>query len=228
MNIDHSIIKSYIVYIQNIYENLGSTTTFEDLNPINQIIYNNLNILSILLIHVINNYEMYNLFNNNISIINNDIYNLTTSSSASSSIFNNTYQIIYLPDISLMADSTRINLSMSSVLTYNQIITYLKGVLKYNINYTRLANADEALAEALRIRREKELEGKNITIKKIKSLVEGLQKHFRVPASFKDATLEQMQGLIEKVHELGRERGWRNLILTNQEMQEMVNYYEQK
>ena len=135
MNFDHSIIKSYIVYIQNIYENLGSTTTFEDLNPINQIIYNNLNILSILLIHVINNYEMYNLFNNNISIINNDIYNLTTSSSASSSIFNNTYQIIYLPDISLMADSTRINLSMSSVLTYNQIITYLKGVLKYNINY---------------------------------------------------------------------------------------------
>ena len=103
-----------------------------------------------------------------------------------------------------------------------------KERLKYNINYTRLANADEALAEALRIRREKELEGKNMTIKEIKSLVEGLQEHFRVPASFADATLEKMQVLIEKVHELGRERGWRNLILTNQEMQEMVNYYEQK
>jgi hypothetical protein len=37
-----------------------------------------------------------------------------------------------------------------------------------------------------------------------------------------------MQGLIEKVHELGRVRGWHNLILTNQEMQEMVNYYQQK
>jgi len=33
-----------------------------------------------------------------------------------------------------------------------------KERLKYNINYTRLANADEALAEALRIRREKELQ----------------------------------------------------------------------
>jgi len=103
-----------------------------------------------------------------------------------------------------------------------------KERLKYNINYTRLANADDALAEALRIRREKELEGKNMTIKEIKSLVEGLQEHFRVPASFKDATLEEMQEIIEKVHELGRERGWHNLILTNQEMQEMVNFYQQK
>jgi hypothetical protein len=103
-----------------------------------------------------------------------------------------------------------------------------KERLKYNINYTRLANADEALAEALRIRREKELQNENMTIKEIKSLVEGLQKYFRVPASFADATLEEMQGLIEKVHELGRERGWHNLILTNQEMQEMVNYYQQK
>jgi len=67
-----------------------------------------------------------------------------------------------------------------------------------------------------------------MTIKEIKSLVEGLQKYFRVPASFADATLEEMQGLIEKVHELGRERGWHNLILTNQEMQEMVNYYQEK
>jgi len=103
-----------------------------------------------------------------------------------------------------------------------------KERLKYNINYTRLANADEALAEALRIRREKELQNENMTIKEIKSLVEGLQQKYQVPASFADATLEQMQELIEKVHELGRERGWHNLILTNQEMQEMVNYYQQK
>jgi len=67
-----------------------------------------------------------------------------------------------------------------------------------------------------------------MTIKEIKSLVEGLQEYFRVPASFADATLEEMQVLIEKVHELGRERGWNNLILTNQEYQEMVNYYQQK
>jgi hypothetical protein len=117
---------------------------------------------------------------------------------------------------------------MSESLGFKVSFENAKERLKYNINYTRLTNADEALAEALRFRREKELEGKNMTIKEIKSLVEGLQEHFRVPASFKDATLEEMQGLIEKVHELGREKGWHNLILTNQEMQEMVNYYQQK
>jgi len=103
-----------------------------------------------------------------------------------------------------------------------------KESLKYAINYTRLANKDEAVAEALRYKREKKLLRINMTITEFNSLVEGLQEHFRVPASFKDATLEQMQVLIEKVHELGRERGWHNLILTNQEMQEMVNYYQQK
>jgi len=103
-----------------------------------------------------------------------------------------------------------------------------KESLKYAINYTRLANKDEAVAEALRNKREKKLLRINMTITEFNSLVEGLQEHFPVPASFKDATLEEMQGLIEKVHELGRERGWRNLILTNQEMQEMINYYQQK
>jgi hypothetical protein len=117
---------------------------------------------------------------------------------------------------------------MSESLGFKVSFENAKERLKYNINYTRLANADEALAEALRIRREKELQNEHMTIKEIKSLVEGLQEHFRVPASFKDATLEQMQVLIEKVHELGRDRKWYNLILTNQEMQEMVNYYQEK
>jgi len=103
-----------------------------------------------------------------------------------------------------------------------------KESLKYAIDYTRLANKDEAVAEALRYKREKKLLGINMTFTEFNSLVEGLQLKYPVPASFKDATLEQMQELIEKVHELGRERGWRNLILTNQEMQEMVNYYQQK
>jgi hypothetical protein len=117
---------------------------------------------------------------------------------------------------------------MSESLGFKVSFENAKERLKYNINYTRLANADEALAEALRIRREKELQNEDMTIKEIKSLIQGLQEHFRVPASFAEATLEEMQELIEKVHELGRERGWNNLILTNQEMQEMVNYYEQK
>jgi hypothetical protein len=103
-----------------------------------------------------------------------------------------------------------------------------KESLKYAIDYTRLANKDESTAEALRKKREKQLLGEKMTIKEFNSLVEGLQQKYQVPASFAEATLEEMQGLIEKVHELGRERGWHNLILTNQEMQEMFNYYQQK
>jgi hypothetical protein len=103
-----------------------------------------------------------------------------------------------------------------------------KESLKYAIDYVRLVNADEALAEALRIQRQKKLLGEKMTIKQLNSLVEGLQKNYFVPASFADATLEKMQELIEKVHELGRVRGWHNLVLTNHEMQEMVNYYKQK
>ena len=103
-----------------------------------------------------------------------------------------------------------------------------KESLKYAIDYTRLANKDEAVAETLKIKRDLKTKSKNMTINEFNSLVEGLQLKYLVPASFADATLEEMQGLIEKVHELGRERGWHNLILTNQEMQEMVNYYQQK
>ena len=103
-----------------------------------------------------------------------------------------------------------------------------KESLKYAIGYTRLANKDEAVAETLKIKRDLKTKSKNMTIKEFNSLVDGLQLKYLVPASFADATLEEMQGLIEKVHELGRERGWNNLILTNQEMQEMVNYYQQK
>ena len=103
-----------------------------------------------------------------------------------------------------------------------------KENLKYAIDYTRLANKDEAVAETLKIKRDLKTKNVNMTINEFNSLVEGLQLEYLVPASFGDATLEEMQELIEKVHELGRERGWHNLILTNQEMQEMVNYYQQK
>ena len=103
-----------------------------------------------------------------------------------------------------------------------------KESLKYAIDYTRLANKDEAVAETLKIKRDLKTKSKNMTINEFNSLVEGLQLEYPVPASFADATLEEMQVLIEKVQELGRERGWNNLILTNQEYQEMINYYQQK
>jgi hypothetical protein len=103
-----------------------------------------------------------------------------------------------------------------------------KESLKYAIDYTRLANENEATAEACRLKREKELRGEKMKLSEWQNTVDKLKTHYKVPASFKDATLEEMQELIEKVHELGRERGWHKLILTNQEIQSMINYYSQK
>jgi hypothetical protein len=117
---------------------------------------------------------------------------------------------------------------MSESLGFKVSFENAKESLKYAIDYTRLANKDEAVAETLKIKRDLKTKSKNMTINEFNSLVEGLQLEYLVPASFGDATLEEMQELIEKVHELGRERGWHKLILTNQEMQEMVNYYQQK
>lgn len=103
-----------------------------------------------------------------------------------------------------------------------------KESLKYTINYTRLATYDEAISETLKLKRQKEILGVKMTIAEFNNIVRALQLNLKVPRSFAEATLEEMQGLIEKVHELGQERKWNNLQLTNYEMQEMVNYYEQK
>jgi hypothetical protein len=91
-----------------------------------------------------------------------------------------------------------------------------------------LATKDEATAEAFRYKREKEINSKKMTIKELNFLIESLQRNYKVPASFKDATLKEMQEIIEKVHELGRKRGWHNLVLTSQEMQSMIEYYQQQ
>ncbi len=101
-----------------------------------------------------------------------------------------------------------------------------KEDLKYKIGYTRLANEDEAFAEAQRIRREKELEVGKMKLKDFQNLVAILKAHYQVPASFADASLEDMQILIEKIHELGRDRGWHKLILTSQDMQSLINSYK--
>ena len=101
-----------------------------------------------------------------------------------------------------------------------------KESLKYAIDYTRLANENEATAEAFRLKREKKLQGEKMKLSELQDLIASLKICYRVPASFKDATLKEMQELIEKVHELGRHRGWHNLVLTNQDMQAMINYYK--
>lgn len=115
---------------------------------------------------------------------------------------------------------------MSEAMGYKISFENAKISLKYAVEYVRLANEDEAFAEALRLKREKELLGEKITIKQFNELVKGLMNCYRVPKSFKDATLEEMQQLIEEVHELGRKRGWHNLILTSVELDEMINYFK--
>lgn len=102
-----------------------------------------------------------------------------------------------------------------------------KESLKYAIDYTRLATYEEAFAETLRLKREKEVLGIKMPITEFNNIVKALQLNLKVPRSFTEATLEEMQELIEKVHELGRERKWHNLQLTSNKMQEMVNYYQQ-
>ena len=101
-----------------------------------------------------------------------------------------------------------------------------KEDLKYKIGYTRLANEDEAFAEAQRIRRQQELEVGKMKLKDFQNLVAILKAYYQVPASFADASLEDMQMLIEKIHELGRDRGWHKLILTSQDMQSLINSYK--
>jgi hypothetical protein len=100
-----------------------------------------------------------------------------------------------------------------------------KENLKYEINYLRFCNADEAMGEALRIKRQSQAVGKKMTIKELDQLALSLQSHYQVPKSFSDATLEEMTDLIEKVHEIGRNRGWHNLVLTNEEKQQMTEYF---
>lgn len=114
--------------------------------------------------------------------------------------------------------------------SYGQAFSFenAKESLKYAIDYTRLANDDEAMATVLKIKREKSLEGKKITKQEFNNLKEGLKQNYRVPKSFAEATLEEMMLLIEKIHELGRNRGWHNLVLTSEETRQMIKYYNDK
>jgi hypothetical protein len=100
-----------------------------------------------------------------------------------------------------------------------------KENLKYTIDYIRLATYDEAISETLKLKRQKEILGIKMTIAEFNSLVKNLQLNLKVPKSFKEASLEEMQNIIRKVHELGIDRRWYNLQLSNHEMQEMISYY---
>lgn len=111
--------------------------------------------------------------------------------------------------------------------SYGQVFSFdnAKERLKYEIGYTRLANYDEALAIALR---EKDLIKKTFKRKEFAKLVNIVQKNYIVPKSFAKASLEEMMLLIEKIQELGRDRGWHNLVLTSEDTKAMIKYYNDK
>ena len=115
---------------------------------------------------------------------------------------------------------------ISEALGFKVSFENAKESLKYNIGYTRLANEDEAFAEACRQQRQQELEVGKMKLKDFQNLVAVLKAYYQVPASFANASLEDMQILIEKIHELGRDRGWHKLILTSQDMQSLINSYK--
>jgi len=102
-----------------------------------------------------------------------------------------------------------------------------KENLKYAIGYVRLATRDEVFAEACKHRRRLELEsGEKMGMSHFNKIFETLQENYKVPDSFAKASLEEMMELIERVHELGRDRGWHNLILTNNDKQSMIEAYK--
>lgn len=99
-----------------------------------------------------------------------------------------------------------------------------KEKLKYDIDYTRLATKDEAEAQAINFCI---IQGKFFG-KKINSdyITNVLQNNFYVPKSFAKATLSEMQDVIEKTEQLGKDIGCNELFLTSNEKQQMVNFYE--
>jgi len=67
-----------------------------------------------------------------------------------------------------------------------------------------------------------------MTKQDFKNLKEGLKQNYRVPKSFAEASLEEMMLLIEKIQELGRDRGWHNLVLISEETKARIKYYNNK
>jgi hypothetical protein len=132
-NLNFKPLVKLLNYIQKYYLLFGSSITSNETiynriinNPITAIIYNNLNIFLILLVHIANNYSLSDLLNTSLSVINNKTYYLTTNINGYN---NNTNTIILLPNIDTFFTS-----SYLTELSSNDLNNYVKGVLQYNIN----------------------------------------------------------------------------------------------
>ena len=103
-----------------------------------------------------------------------------------------------------------------------------KDGLKYEFNITRLANYEEAFAEALRIKREKKLAGEKMSYKDFNFLVNALQKTLEVPKSFADMSIEEATKLIKDIEQkwfVGF--GWSEMQLLPEELRTLTEYFNE-
>lgn len=104
-------------------------------NPISAIIYNNINNFIFLLINIANIYNLSDLINNSISIVDQQLYKLSTIEE-----IDPFYQIFLLPNLDTYYNNLDQN---SNYLIYN----YLLGVLQYNINQSSYTNFNQTITD---------------------------------------------------------------------------------
>jgi hypothetical protein len=104
-------------------------------NPITKIIFANLNLFVFLLINISNNYNLGNLVDNSYSLVNNQIYILKILKEVDP-----IYQAIFIPNILNYKSDTYLD-----QISNNDFNTYLKGILKYNINKSSYINFDQII-----------------------------------------------------------------------------------
>lgn len=105
-----------------------------------------------------------------------------------------------------------------------------KVKLKYETDFTRPANYGEALEEAVKIRKIKEIEkGVVMTDKWFENLIDNLQRYYKVPRSFASATKEDMMKILEFVKdEFVDSRGWLEMVLLPKEYRDLMERYSEK
>lgn len=103
-----------------------------------------------------------------------------------------------------------------------------KEHFKYEFEYTRLANHEEAIGEALRLRREQKTIGKNMTRKEFEFLVDKLQLTYFMPKSFSEITKEEAMRILEEVREkYVVARGWHEMVLLPEELRKINEYFDE-
>lgn len=102
-----------------------------------------------------------------------------------------------------------------------------KVAFKYYFGLVQEASYDECFAEALHQRNIAQAQGKKISKKEFDAMVAGLQKYYKVPVSLKDITKNEAMALIKRIHEdFVLEKGWNEMILTDEETREFLKKLE--